>query len=265
MSTLTIFLYWIFILFNNNEIAACYWLKHENMKALNKGFIKNILSETEYQKANRLKNEPQRIYIISRIFLRLLLSHHFNYPPQRWRFKSLEKGKPILDMPELDEPLYFNISHCNRYCAIILSQKSPVGIDTEKINRDFPIDTILPRLSSDERSHISSCNPQEKHVDFFRIWTLKEAFLKLIGQGLYYPLNKFSIGLDPILLSLCEESQNQLLYLEESNSFLDQVVFHQKILPTNQIISTAIVIDNPMIEPKMTWKEAKLIEDQLCV
>ena len=88
-----------------------------------------------------------------------------------------EHGKPFFpDYPSL----HFNLSHCREAAACVFSA-SPVGIDVEAV---MPPDReVMERvLSEDElRGVLAAPDPA---VEFTRLWTVKESFLKLTGEGL---------------------------------------------------------------------------------
>lgn len=88
-----------------------------------------------------------------------------------------EHGKPyILD----HEDIHFNLSHCREAAACYISSK-PVGIDIETIH---PLKKSLMEytMNHDEQQHIlASYDPGRA---FTRLWTRKEAVLKLIGTGI---------------------------------------------------------------------------------
>ena len=93
-------------------------------------------------------------------------------------------GKPYLkDYPDVK----YSISHTDGYIACVISDNMPVGIDVERI-RDFN-EYAARRVCDDaERQYIySSHNPNR---EFFKLWTLKESYIKAIGKGLSSPMKK---------------------------------------------------------------------------
>jgi 4'-phosphopantetheinyl transferase len=88
-----------------------------------------------------------------------------------------EFGKPYLKSAK---DVYFNISHSGSMvmCALHVS---PVGVDIEQVKPYS--DAVARRIMSDaeRKSFLSS---QDKKTLFFKIWTLKEAYLKYSGAGL---------------------------------------------------------------------------------
>lgn len=88
-----------------------------------------------------------------------------------------EFGKPYFkSYPNIQ----FNISHCEKAVACIISEHE-VGIDVECIN---PFDKDLAEYicSPQELEAILKC--PDPSLAFTVLWTKKESFCKLIGQGL---------------------------------------------------------------------------------
>ena len=86
-------------------------------------------------------------------------------------------GKPFLpDYPGI----HFNLSHCRRAVACAVAE-SPVGVDIEVI---APVDAEVARqvLSATERREVERADAPE--VAFARLWTRKEAVVKLTGEGI---------------------------------------------------------------------------------
>lgn len=102
-------------------------------------------------------------------------------------------------MNEFEKPFYkeypeihFSLSHSGVMAMCAISDR-PVGCDVEKI-RERDLDIAKRFFTSEEYDLIKSQKTDELQTKmFFRIWTLKESFVKCIGTGLSTPLNEFSI------------------------------------------------------------------------
>lgn len=106
-------------------------------------------------------------------------------------------GKPYLDQNKSSSQIFFNISHSHDYIALILSKNGEVGIDIEKIKPRKHIDALACRVF--KASEIIWINNQTNVLaSFYRLWSLKEAYLKATGEGL--------AGLSSVLID-CEKLQ----------------------------------------------------------
>ena len=87
-------------------------------------------------------------------------------------------GAPFL--PQHRE-LYVSISHCRTAVAVAVSNRGPVGIDVESRRRIG--EGLVERVCSDaEKAEVrASADPT---MAFLRLWTRKEAALKLRGTGI---------------------------------------------------------------------------------
>jgi 4'-phosphopantetheinyl transferase len=95
-----------------------------------------------------------------------------------------EHGKPTLhfncQLSTVNCQLFFNLSHCKQAIACVLSER-PVGVDVESIGR-YSESLARHVLSPEEFALVSSApDPQ---IPFTRLWTQKEAVVKLTGRGI---------------------------------------------------------------------------------
>lgn len=88
-----------------------------------------------------------------------------------------EHGKPfITERPDI----HFSLSHCREAAACTIAD-SPIGIDVESLRAFTP--ALLQRtMSAEEAAAIQAAD--EPRRTFIRLWTQKEAYLKLTGTGL---------------------------------------------------------------------------------
>lgn len=100
-----------------------------------------------------------------------------------------ENGKPYLAD---GQGIYFNLSHSGEYVACAVSGEE-VGCDIEMISGQ-KMDIARRFFSPSEYELLlSEKTEQKKRELFFRLWTLKESFIKAVGKGLVMPLDSFSI------------------------------------------------------------------------
>ena len=102
------------------------------------------------------------------------------------RLDKSETGKPFL----LDfDQFRFNISHCKGMAVLALSD-GEVGIDVEGIRKYR--ERIVERIFTPEEKQYFN-ESMDKDLVFTKIWTAKESFIKNIGLGLSYPMEKIEL------------------------------------------------------------------------
>ena len=92
-----------------------------------------------------------------------------------------ESGKPYMTNYA---DYHFNLSHCRTHIALALSG-TPVGIDVESTRKVSP--SLIKRVCSaaEQQMIAESAKPD---MEFLRLWTRKEAYLKYTGTGIVEPL-----------------------------------------------------------------------------
>lgn len=99
--------------------------------------------------------------------------------------KFNENGKPYFK----NSKYFFNTAHSGKYAICVISDKE-VGIDIEEI-KDYKAKVAERCFTPLENKYIEVTNDK---VDlFYRLWTLKESYVKCIGSGLCISLNSFSL------------------------------------------------------------------------
>ena len=93
----------------------------------------------------------------------------YGYQPGELYFEA--GGKPLF----LTGGLWFSISHSGGICAAAVSD-CPVGVDVERVRPDYRPSLVERSLTPGER--------QRYDGDFTRLWTRKEAVVKLTGEGI---------------------------------------------------------------------------------
>lgn len=102
----------------------------------------------------------------------------FNLEVINKKYCYTKNGKPYLENSNIN----FNISHCNDVVVVVISDKN-IGVDIEDI-KSFNKFVAKKILTDNEKIDLLSSNNRNEY--FFKLWTLKESFLKAIGTGLSY-------------------------------------------------------------------------------
>ena len=95
--------------------------------------------------------------------------------------------------PEV-EGMFFNLSHSGEWAVCAISN-APVGCDVEEVG---PVrDGIAERFfTENEVEYLNRFDGEQRREEFFRLWTLKESYMKMTGEGMSLGLNRFEFGME---------------------------------------------------------------------
>lgn len=152
---------------------------------------RQVLSAEEQQRAqNYCRPLDAAAFILGRGILRTLLGRILETAPDKLRFGQNPNGKPFLE----NGRLHFNLSHSRDRLLIAIAEDRPIGIDVEFRRETERIEPIAERwFTAEEQSHLK--NSADPRSCFFDIWTLKEAFVKARGDGVYNGFPCFTVPL----------------------------------------------------------------------
>ena len=138
-----------------------------------------------------------------------LKKHNIDY--NRIKIKKNSYGKPYIQ----NNPLYYSISHSHDYVVCAFS-KNKIGIDIEKI-RDVDIQIMNQFATSNEKKYILKSKKQLFNR-FFTIYTLKEAYFKMMGKNLNNMLNiEFTINKNYIS---CSDFKVKVYIIKTVNNYI---------------------------------------------
>lgn len=148
----------------------------------------NAVSEERRRKADRFVQKRDKVLSIgAEILLKRAL---FDCGIEDFSLKYGENGKPYL----ADNAVFFNLSHSENTVICAVSERE-IGVDAEKVG-DFDMEIARRFFHRDEFELLEKLpTNEEKREMFYRLWTLKESFVKALGKGILTPLDSFCIEL----------------------------------------------------------------------
>jgi 4'-phosphopantetheinyl transferase len=161
--------------------------------------LESLLSDDERQRSSRLRfDRDRRRFVVARGRLRQLLAERLGDAPRSVAFAYGPHGKPALASRYARSDLRFNLSHCDDVAAFAFCRGREVGLDIESVRALPDAEDIAGRFfSRRENDAYLALAPHDRPLGFFNCWTRKEAFVKALGAGLGYPLDRFDVSLAP--------------------------------------------------------------------
>ncbi len=120
-------------------------------------------------------------YLVSQGVLRLLLGRYLEINANEIQLGRHAKGKPFCTQ---DQGLFFNISNSGGYCVFAFSRDGEVGIDLEEVRPLTDLEQMINKNFSFEEKLYIKQKKEEELRRFFLLWTIKESYLKAIGEGM---------------------------------------------------------------------------------
>ena len=120
--------------------------------------------------------------------------------PENSQIKRTENGKPYTD------GIHFSITHTGDTALIAISD-FPVGIDAEIVRaRNFS--SVLKRFPGREQLEIGG-----SEIEFLRHWTVREAYIKLIGGTIAHDLKRLEYFGGELFVDGVKEDCNILCFV----------------------------------------------------
>lgn len=177
--------------------------------SIDKDLFNYLLGFVQQEKQERILRQKIKQnadnMLIGEILTKVAIKKTFGIDITKQNFAYTGYGKPYLsDYPNV----HFNISHSGKYVACAVSDK-PIGIDIQKI---CECDFDVAKRVCNEKELKQIENSEDKASEFTKLWTQKEAVLKMIGTGIAYGdikncLDNHNIGSERIenyWVSICE-------------------------------------------------------------
>ena len=156
------------------------------------GWYYERTSKERREKTDRYRFPKDRMLSVGAEALLRRALREYGRPDAEPAFTYGKNGKPYLSD---ENAFFFNLSHSGEQVMLAVSD-GEIGCDIERIR---PVDLKLPRHTFDslEYETIAACGEAERDGLFFRYWTLKESYMKALGEGLALGMSAFRILLGP--------------------------------------------------------------------
>lgn len=170
------------------------------------------VSKSRQDKIDRLRfPKDKRQSLAAELLLKKALALNGIY---EYHIEADQYGKPYLIG---EDSVKFNLSHSEEQVMCVLSDQE-VGCDVEKI-RDTDYKIAKHFFAKEERDALDYAAGDEKKDLFFRIWTLKESFMKATGLGMGLSLKDFYFKFDEKQVDVYQSLNEEQYYFKEVDFF----------------------------------------------
>jgi len=169
----------------------------------------NIPPEKNVRLDRFARKEDAERALLSEVLPRVLLSQAFGIRNRDIFFCKNEFGKPYV---RNRSDAYFNVSHSGDWVVCALA-RNEIGIDIEKIKQ---INSQIADcfFSKEELVSLNHIEGNDRLNRFYEIWTLKESYVKAVGEGLSMPLNSFTVRTGNRVVSVKSEKNFGQFYFK---------------------------------------------------
>ncbi|KAL5067089.1 hypothetical protein RYX36_017976 [Vicia faba] len=164
----------------------------------------SLLPSQQHSSVTRFfKTQDKKRALVSRMLQYALVHDLIKINNPNFTIQTTSQGKPFLDLLDYDKlaipfPNFnFNVSHHGDYVAIASEPLCLVGIDI--VSFDLPHGETVPDFIHSFSSYFSTlewdnilnaATSNDILIQFYRYWSLKEAYVKAMGSGLIQGLDK---------------------------------------------------------------------------
>ncbi len=146
-----------------------------------------LISKRRKDKISRFYfDKDKTVSLLTGLLIRNEISQRLGIIPSDIEFGYGEHGKPYV-LNSCD--YHFSVSHSGN-AIVFVGDSFPVGIDIEQI-ADENLKMAKRFFTCNEYEY--TINSKQLNIAFYKIWTSKEAYVKMLGLGLSKPLKSFDV------------------------------------------------------------------------
>lgn len=213
-----------------------------------------ILAATSYIQNEEIERISKFVFqddakssLLGRLMLRKFVHLATSIPYDEVRFDRDSHGKPYL-VGVGDIPVSFNVSHQADYVVLAGHPTKSIAIDVMKIeppvNKNIPefFRLMTRQFSQHEWDTIRSYQTEMEQIAcFYRLWCLKESYVKNTGLGITVPLNQISFDIQSPKLQVGSLFTNTILY--ERNVLKKDWIFEETLLNEKYAVAVSLKME----------------------
>lgn len=148
-----------------------------------------VLDDEERARIDRtIIPEIRRRRALGRATLRRLIAQKLAVDPRALAFEYGDVGKPSVRGHRIE----FNVSDSGALWVCAVGGGAPLGVDVEVARDNVDIEGVGRRVYVErERAQIEARPEHDRRATFYRLWTLKESYMKAVGLGFHLEPSSF--------------------------------------------------------------------------
>ncbi|CAN8004259.1 unnamed protein product, partial [Ixodes hexagonus] len=185
--------------------------------------------------------------MIGRLLLRKCVSECLGIPYEALRLSRTENNRPAIECPDVDvcTPFDFNVSHQGDFSVLAADCYAKVGVDVMKIEYSGgktvgEFFTVMRRQFTPGEWRFIEGPGTERDLlrRFYRLWSLKESFVKAEGVGLGINLQRLNFVCKTPEVRVGSLTKDTELYFD--GRLLTDWLFQETLLDEKHCVCTAL-------------------------
>ncbi|XP_056330444.1 L-aminoadipate-semialdehyde dehydrogenase-phosphopantetheinyl transferase [Danio aesculapii] len=180
-----------------------------------------------------------------RLLIRKLVCEKMGFAWDGFRLERTERGKPYLPQTSSAPSWSFNVSHQGDYAILAAEAGRQVGTDVMKTSRPGSSSVqeffrIMNRQFTEmewTNIRMAGSDWDQLHM-FYRHWALKESFIKAIGTGLGFDLQRAEFHISPNQMREGQVYRQTRMYLDNEEE--EDWTFEESLLDKDHHVAVAL-------------------------
>ena len=162
--------------------------------ALTQPRLRRLLGRRDWARCRRIPDPTVRYrFVASRLLMKYTAAAALRTAPELLDVSYRLGGRPYLrGFDQLD----LSLTHTGELMAVGLSKDGRIGVDVEPADRRMRFELLQTQMCTPtEAAELAPLPQDEQSEQTLRLWTLKEAYTKALGQGMRLRFTEFGFGL----------------------------------------------------------------------